>query len=58
MKLMNENLKKDGKMVVQVNDITKESLISAFRVTQDHMLEASKILETEENTKNLEISSA
>ena len=44
MKLQEEQLKKDGKMDAQVNKLTKESLISAFGVTQDHMLEPAKIL--------------
>ena len=55
MKLKNEQLKKPGKIDAQVNEITEESLINAFGVTQNHKLEAANILGAEGNTENWRI---
>ena len=38
--------------------VTEEDIAKVFGVTKDHMLEAAKILQAEENTKNLGDSSA
>ena len=46
-------LKKMDKVKAEVSKVTEESVISAFRDNKDHMLKAAKILEAEENTKNL-----
>ena len=51
MKLRKEEL-------AEVNKVTEENVAKAFGVTKDHMLEATKILPAEENTKNLEPSAA
>ena len=47
-----EELKKQGKVEAEVSEVTKDAVISAFRVTKDHMLGAAKILETEGDTEN------
>ena len=58
MKLRKEELKKQGKVEAEVSEVTEEDVAKAFGVTKDHMLEAAKILQAEENTKNLGHSSA
>ena len=58
MKLRKEELKKQGKVEAEVSEVTEEDVAQAFGVTKDHMLEAAKILQAEENTKNLGGSSA
>ena len=58
MKLRKEELKKQGKVEAEVSEVTEEDVAKAFGVTKDHMLEAAKILQAEENTKNLGDSSA
>ena len=58
MKLRKEELKKQGKVEAEVSEVTEEDVAKAFGVTKDHMLEAAKILQAEENTENLGDSSA
>ena len=58
MKLGKEELKKQGKVEAEVSKVTEEDVAKAFGVTKDHMLEAVKILQAEENTKNSGQSSA
>ena len=58
MKLRKEELKKQGKVEAEVSEVTEEDVAKAFGVTKDHMLEAAKILQAEENTKNSGDSSA
>ena len=53
MKLRKEELKKQGKVEAEVSKVTKEDVARVFGVTKDHMLEAAKILQAEENTKSL-----
>ena len=53
MKLRKEELKKQGKVEAEVSKVTEEDVAKTFGVTKDHMLEAAKILQTEENTENL-----
>ena len=58
MKLRKEELKKQCKVEAEVSEVTEEDVARAFRVTKDHMLEAAKILQAEENTENSGHSSA
>ena len=58
MKLRKEELKKQGKVEAEVSKVTEGDVAKVFGVTKDHMLEAAKILQAEENTKNLDESSA
>ena len=51
MQLRKEELKKKAKVEAKVGKVTDELIISAFRVTENHMLEAVNILEVERNTK-------
>ena len=37
MKLKKDELKRQGKINVEVSDVTEENLIKAFGVTKDHM---------------------
>ena len=53
MQLRKYDLKKQGKVEAEVSGVMEENVINAFGVTKDHMLEAAKILETEEKTENL-----
>ena len=53
MQLRKEELQKQGKVEADISEVTKESVISTFSVTKDHMLKAVRILETEGNTKIL-----
>ena len=58
MELRKEELKKQGKVEAEVSKVTKEDVAKTFGVTKDHMLEAAKILQAEENTKILGDTSA
>ena len=51
MKLRKEEFKKQGNAEAEVSKVTEEDIVKAFGVTMDHMLEAAKILQAEENTK-------
>ena len=53
MKLRKEELKKQGKVEAEVSKVTEEDVAKVFGVTKDHRLEAAKILQAKENTKNL-----
>ena len=52
MKLRKEEIKKQGKVEAEVSKVTEEDVAKVFGVTRDHMLEATKILQAEENTDN------
>ena len=54
MQLRKEELKKQGRVKVEVNEVTEEPVISAFGVTKDHMLKAASIVEAEGNINNSE----
>ena len=58
MKLRREELKKGGKVEAEVSEVTKEDVGIVFGATKSHMLQAAKILQAEENAKNLEDSSS
>ena len=58
MKLRKEELKKQGKVEAEVSEVTEEDVAKAFGVSKNHMLEAAKILQAEENTPNLGHSSS
>ena len=58
IKLRKEELKKQGRVEAEVSEVTEEDVAKVFGVTKDNMLEAAKILQAEENTKNLGDSSA
>ena len=53
MKLKKDELKKQGKVNVEVSEVTEENFIEAFGVIKDHMTKAAQILGKGENTKNL-----
>ena len=53
MQLRKEELKKQGKVEAEVSEVTREDIVRVFGVTKDHMLEAAKILQAEENAENL-----
>ena len=53
MKLEREELKKQGKSSSQVNEITENNLIQAFRVTEDQMEKAASMLNGIEKTKKI-----
>ena len=53
MKLKKEELRKQEKVEVEVSEVTEEDVAKVFGVTKDHMLEAAKILQAEENTEKL-----
>ena len=55
MQLKKEELKKQGKGDAEVNEVTEESIISAFGITNNHMLKAARILEAGEIPKIWEI---
>ena len=54
MKLRKQELKKQGKVEAELSEVTEGNVAKAFGVTKDHMLEAAKILQDEENTENLD----
>ena len=51
MKLRREKLKKQGKVDIEVSEITKGDLVEAFAIPKDQMIKAGKILGKNENTK-------
>ena len=51
MKVKRDNLKKQGGGSKQVNEITENNFIQAFRVTEDQMEKAAAMLSRNENTK-------
>ena len=53
MKLKREELKKQGRGSSQVNEITENNFIQAFRETEDQMEKAASMLSRSKNTEKL-----
>lgn len=51
MQLRKQELRKQGKVVAEVSEVTEEDIINAFGVTKDHMREAAILLESEGKTE-------
>ena len=58
MKLKREELKKQERNSMQVNEITEGDLIQVFGVSEDQMQKATEILNKNEKTEKSGISSA
>ena len=51
MKLRKEELKRQGKPQMEVNEIGEEDLVEAFGISKDQMVRAAEILAKDENTE-------
>ena len=58
MKLKQDELKEQNTKNRQVNEITEDTLIQAFGISENQMDKAASLLERSESTENSENSSA